>query len=99
MVCEIFGQQEANTGATGEGATRGDKCEQRVEQGEQEESQVEISTVLTQSRGQEIDWNVRPEFMVYQHPNGFVQCWLIENPAIPWRDPDDENVPDDSQRV
>lgn len=99
MEGEIFGQQEAHRGAAIEGATREDQGEQRdvvdgVRQGEEEESQEEGSKELIPNLGQEVDVAIRPEFMIFRDPNGFIQHWLIEKNGFTWGDPDDDNVPD-----
>ena len=92
LVGDIFGQQETQKGTASEGASLDDEGKQQERddgehQGGQEESGEVGPPVLIQNHVEEIDWSVRPEFMIYQHPNGYIQHWLIETPAIPWGDP------------
>lgn len=96
LLVDIFGQQETQRDIASEGATIDEEGEHREmvdggQQEEQEESEEVGVGVLNQNPAQEIDWSVRPEFMIYRHSNGYIQHWLIENPAIPWGDPGEVN--------
>lgn len=52
-----------------------------VQQGEREESEEEEGEpILIPNLGQEVNEEIRPYFMMFRHPNGFIQCWLLEKP-------------------
>ena len=108
LVDEIFGVQPQRDDALArdiaqarevdeQNNTSGNQERDVAEEGEAERdgkgSDPECSPVLIPNLRQEAGPANRPEFMLYSHPNGFIQCWLLETNGFPWTDGENVNEP------